>query len=342
MGKGAERGYLLLSEAEGCSCCFLFPVGAKLPQSHSLSLPGAEKPCRAGKSGKTQCFWSGCMWSAVLAWQHSKVPRRRSPHWSFQAELPPPHHWGPPPSRWSSTEEISFAHFSPLWSKGIIFWGTPLHLFYFWLTDSTDCPYNLSPHTTSKSMGGCDRHSSDSFWTFFLFLCPFIVPGCMLSPCSLLCCISTTQPAREGRASTLIIWLWLSLLSGSRRKVCWCVTLKGPSNHCGFHEHHSCLPQLFYLTQKKQWLVCGGNERYWEEIHWKRNYFLPKQKRCHNFREEIPDQVYGCYSYLQPRSHLWNFNHMSPRNKKCIFLFISDFCIQLKLILLLYQWDQIP
>jgi len=42
----------------------------------------------------------------------------------------------PPPFRWSGTEEICFAHLSSLWSKGILFWGTLLHLFYFWLTES--------------------------------------------------------------------------------------------------------------------------------------------------------------------------------------------------------------
>lgn len=49
VGSGAECGYLLLLEAEGCSWCFPSPVGAKLLP---FSLPGAEKPCSPRKSGE--------------------------------------------------------------------------------------------------------------------------------------------------------------------------------------------------------------------------------------------------------------------------------------------------
>lgn len=48
-GNGAERVYLLLLEAEGCSWCFPSAVGAKLLP---FSLPGAEKPCSPRKSGE--------------------------------------------------------------------------------------------------------------------------------------------------------------------------------------------------------------------------------------------------------------------------------------------------
>lgn len=146
VGEGAERGCLLLAEAEGCSCCFLSPVGAKMPQNLPVFLPHVEKPSRQEslewEKGKNPVL---LVWAYVVchpclaAWQGGPLGNTTRLFLSRR----------PPPSRWCGPEEICLAHFSPLWSKRIICWGTLLHLFYFWLTESTDCPYNLSPQTTS-------------------------------------------------------------------------------------------------------------------------------------------------------------------------------------------------
>lgn len=197
-------------------------------------------------------------------------------------------------------------------------------------------------------MGGCDRHLSDSFWTFFFFYLPFLS---LDARCHHAVCCAALAARNLPDEGPLQPWFFdSSQLSGSLREVCRTVTLKGPSNHCSFHEHHSSTASHAspVLHRKSRWLVCGGNERYWEEIPWKINYFIPKQKRCHNFREEIPGQAYRCYSHLESRSQLWNFNYMSPLNNKCFldcfwffFLPTSDFCYQLKPMLWLYLWDQI-
>lgn len=55
------------------------------------------------------------------------------------------------------------------------------------------------------------------------------------------------------------------------------------------------LPTMSLLshTEKTGDLTVAARKDIEKKITRKRNYYLPKQKRCYNFREEIPDQACG-------------------------------------------------
>lgn len=114
----------------------------------------------------------------------------------------------------------------------------------------------------------------------FLFLPPFIVPRCMLSRFSVLCCISSTWPARQERASASIVWLrlWPTLrVTQKSLLVCDSQGSFKPLQHSSVSLKY-CLPSFSYLILENRWLYCEGHERYGGEIHWKINYFIPKWK----------------------------------------------------------------
>lgn len=143
VGKGAEPGCLMLSAAEGCSC----PLWEQNCPRVSFYLCLVQR----NRAGQESLEWEKGKTPVLLVWVYvvchpGLVGQQGAPPGVTPLLFPSRR---PPPSRWSSTEEIRFSHFSPLWSKGIVFWGTHLHLFYCWLTESTDCPYSLSPHLTS-------------------------------------------------------------------------------------------------------------------------------------------------------------------------------------------------
>lgn len=118
VGKGTEHGCFLLSEAEGCSCYFLRIVGAKLPQTLLLFMLGAEKPCRAVKSGveegENPWYWMYVVCHPCLVAQEDALP-------GIIPLLFPSRR--PLPSRWSVTEELYFVLSLSCGAKGSYFGG---------------------------------------------------------------------------------------------------------------------------------------------------------------------------------------------------------------------------